>query len=144
VTAALSVALDVEGPAAPPRTNGELVFAEPWESRAFGLAMTLNESGAFEWEDFRQRLIARIADRESSHEPGECFSYYRCWLDALEQVVVARELVASGAVHARAIELAARPAGWDHGHDHDHLVWSVTPAVPSGRSRRAARLTPTM
>jgi nitrile hydratase accessory protein len=121
MTAALTVDLDVEGPAAPPRTNGELVFAEPWESRAFGLAMALNEAGAFEWEDFRQQLIARIADWESSHEPGECFSYYRCWLEALERIVVARELVTAGAVHARAAELASRPAGWDHGHDHgDH------------------------
>ncbi|MFD9651474.1 hypothetical protein [Streptomyces mirabilis] len=31
----MSAPLDIEGPAAPPRSNGELVFAEPWESRAF-------------------------------------------------------------------------------------------------------------
>jgi nitrile hydratase accessory protein len=120
MTAALTADLEVEGPAAPPRTNGELVFAEPWESRAFGLAMTLYQAGAFDWEDFRRRLIARISDWESSHEPGECFSYYRCWLDALEDVVVARKLVTAGAVDARAVDLAARPAGWDHDHDHDH------------------------
>ena len=34
--------LDSSGPAAPPRDNGELVFAAPWESRAFGLALALN------------------------------------------------------------------------------------------------------
>ncbi|WP_432984160.1 nitrile hydratase accessory protein [Dactylosporangium sp. CA-233914] len=114
----MTAALEVEGKAAPPRANGELVFTEPWESRAFGLAMTLNQSGAFDWEDFRQRLIAQISDWESSHEPGECFSYYHCWLDALEQIVVAQKLVRAGAVHARAVDLAARPAGWDHNHDH--------------------------
>ena len=53
--------LDVYGPASPPRSNGELVFAEPWESRAFGLALALHDGGAFEWEDFRQELIATIA-----------------------------------------------------------------------------------
>jgi hypothetical protein len=37
--------LDVEGPAAPPRSNGELAFAAPWESRAFGLAMALHDGG---------------------------------------------------------------------------------------------------
>ena len=57
-----SAVLDVDGPAAPPRSNGELVFAEPWESRAFGLALALHDGGAFEWEDFRQQLIATIAD----------------------------------------------------------------------------------
>jgi nitrile hydratase accessory protein len=115
---AVTVALDVDGPAAPPRDNGELVFAQPWESRAFGLAMALREAGAFEWDDFRTALVARIAAWERGHEPGECFSYYGCWLDALEHVAVARDLVGEGAVGARAGELAARPKGWDHGHDH--------------------------
>jgi nitrile hydratase accessory protein len=101
--------LDVDGPAAPPRSNGELVFAEPWESRAFGLAMTLADGGAFEWEDFRQALIARIAAWE-----GHPFSYYRCWLDALERVLVARGLVTDAALRERAAALAARPAGHDH------------------------------
>src|SRR5262249_16430015 len=44
------------GPAAPPRDNGELVFAAPWESRAFGLALALNEAGLIDWEEFRQAL----------------------------------------------------------------------------------------
>ena len=30
--------LDLQGPAAPPRANGELVFEQPWQGRAFGLA----------------------------------------------------------------------------------------------------------
>ena len=40
--------LDQEGPAAPPRTNGELVFELPWESRVFGLTMSLYEAGQFD------------------------------------------------------------------------------------------------
>ena len=31
--------LDAEGPAAPPRSNGELVFEAPWEARLFGVTM---------------------------------------------------------------------------------------------------------
>jgi nitrile hydratase accessory protein len=121
MTTPLPVRLDPDGPAAPPRSNGELVFAEPWESRAFGLAMALHEAGAFGWEDFRQRLIARIGAWEAAPEPGERFSYYRCWLDALEQVLQARGLVEAGAARQRAADLAARPAGWDHDDDHhDH------------------------
>jgi nitrile hydratase accessory protein len=115
-----AVQLDLDGPAAPPRSNGELVFAQPWESRAFGLVMALHNAGAFGWEEFRQRLIARIDEWEHTARPGECFSYYRCWVDALEDVLVAKVLVADGAVDERAADLAARPAGWDHDHDHDH------------------------
>ena len=59
MTASL-VVLDVEGSAAPPRRNGELVFAEPWQGRAFGLTMALVDRGAISYDAFRERLIARI------------------------------------------------------------------------------------
>ncbi len=117
--------LDVEGPAAPPRANGELVFAEPWQSRAFGLAVTLHDAGAFAWDDFRAHLVERITAWEHEHPAGECLDYYGCWLQALELVVVDRGLVDPGGVDGRAGELAVRPDGHDHadgddGHDHVH------------------------
>jgi nitrile hydratase accessory protein len=111
----MSAALDIDGPAAPPRRNGELVFAEPWESRAFGLAVTLHDGGGFEWEAFRRELIAAIARAEAG---GREFSYYRCWLEALEAVVTSEGLVEAGSVERRAAALAERPAGHDHDHDH--------------------------
>lgn len=109
--------LDVSGPAAPPRSNGELVFAAPWESRAFGLAMALYEGGLFEWEDFRQQLIDAVARAEAA---GGEFAYYRCWLEALQTLLDVEGVVDRAAVEERAGELAARPAGHDHDHDHGH------------------------
>jgi len=108
-----TVELDVEGPAAPPRSNGELVFAEPWEGRAFGLAMALHDGGLFEWEDFRQQLIKAVARAEAA---GGEFSYYRCWLEALQTLLASSGLVDPGAVESLAAELACRPAGHDHQH----------------------------
>lgn len=117
----LASVLDVDGPAAPPRSNGELVFGAPWESRAFGLAVALHAGGRFGWEDFRRQLIAAIADWERAHDGEEPWSYYRCWLTALERVLAQRGLVVTGEVEARAVELAARPHGHDHvDHAHDH------------------------
>jgi nitrile hydratase accessory protein len=121
--------LDVEGPAAPPRSNGELVFAEPWEGRAFGLTMALVHAGTISYETFRSALIERIAAWEAAPPPGECFSYYRCWLQALERVLAGAGLVPPEDLEARAGAFAARPAGHDHRHDdgsshahegHDH------------------------
>jgi nitrile hydratase accessory protein len=132
--------LDVEGPGAPPRSNGELVFSAPWESRAFGLAMALADQGVFEWETFRQALIAQIAAFETAHPDGEGWSYYACWLAALESVltdgvltdgvltdgVLTDGVLSADDVRARVDELAARPAGHDHAdghgdhHHHDH------------------------
>jgi nitrile hydratase accessory protein len=111
-------ALDVHGPAAPPRSNGELVFTAPWESRAFGLAMALADGGVFAWESFREVLIARIADFEAAHPDGAGWSYYACWVEALEGVLTTGVLD-SNDVRRRLAELAARPAGYDHGHDHE-------------------------
>jgi len=116
----LAAVLDVDGPAAPPRSNGELVFGAPWESRAFGLALALNAQGRFAWEEFRQQLIQAISDWEREHERDEEWSYYRCWLTALERVLDRQGLVGSGEVETRTREFAARPHGHDHRHDHDH------------------------
>jgi nitrile hydratase accessory protein len=112
--------LDIEGPAAPPRSNGELVFAAPWEGRAFGLTMALVDAGAISYETFRAELIEQIAAWEAAPPPGECFSYYRCWLQALERVVTAAGLVSGGDIRERSVAFVARPAGHDHRHDHDH------------------------
>ena len=113
--------LDVDGPAAPPRSNGELVFAEPWEGRAFGLTMALVHGAVLDYETFRTALMERIAAWEVAPPPGEEFRYYRCWLAALEQVLGRAGLVSPDDVLRRSVEFAARPAGHDHRHDdHDH------------------------
>ena len=120
-----SLVLDVEGPAAPPRTNGELVFAEPWESRAFGMAATLVDAGAFTWDEFREHLVARIGAWEAAHATDDPFSYYRCWLEALEALLVGSGTLGVADVDDRSVRLADRPAGHDHadddaGHGHGH------------------------
>ncbi|MGE3285044.1 MAG: nitrile hydratase accessory protein [Pseudonocardia sp.] len=112
----MNAALAIGGPTAPPRDNGELVFAEPWESRAFGMAVSLHESGAFPWPTFQAALVARIEAWEADHQAGECYSYYACWLGALEDVLTGDGTVFSDEIVARARELATRPAGHDHLH----------------------------
>lgn len=109
------LALDISGPAAPPRSNGELVFAAPWESRAFGLAMALHDGGLFEWEAFRRQLIAAVTRAEAA---GGEFSYYRCWLEALQTLLDSSGLVDAASVEERAGVLACRPPGHDHGDHH--------------------------
>ena len=108
----LAQRLDEDGPAAPPRTNGELVFEAPWQGRAFGMVMNLAERGVLDYEDFRAELIRAIAEAE--HE-DEDFSYYACWLRALERVLVSRGLLAATRIESLVAELAARPHGHDHG-----------------------------
>ena len=117
----MTAPLDIEGPAAPPRSNGELVFAEPWESRAFGMTVGLYEAGAFTWPQFTDALIARIRAWESAAAPDEPYDYYRLWLAALEDVLTDLCVVSTDQVTSRTRTLAERPAGHDHrdGHRHD-------------------------
>lgn len=110
----MNAPLAVDGPAAPPRDNGELVFAEPWESRAFGMAVSLHDTGAFTWETFQAALITRI----TAAQDGPDFHYYRCWLDALQDVLASTGAVTEQEVAARAAHLSTRPAGHDHDHGH--------------------------
>ena len=98
--------LDVEGPGAPPRSNGELAFAEPWERRVFGVTMALTQS-LFAYEDFRQRLIERV--QEAPARP-----YWHSWAIALEDVLKDACSLDSEALDARYRQFLARP----HGHDH--------------------------
>jgi len=117
--------LDWDGPVSPPRRNGEIVFAELWESRVFGMTMTLFEAGAFRWEEFRDRLIEEIAAWERAHHPhaGQ-YRYWDCWLAAFERLVAEKGLCSPGQLEERVAAFAARPAGHDHDHhdhhDHDH------------------------
>jgi nitrile hydratase accessory protein len=81
---------DMTGAVAIPRKNGELVFAEPWQGRAFGMAVALSEQGAFTWEEFRQALIAQVAVAEGAEGP---FEYYEIWLATFERLLAAKGIV---------------------------------------------------
>jgi nitrile hydratase accessory protein len=93
---------------APPRSNGELLFQRPWEGRAFGMAIALSKKGHYEWEDFRQELIASIADWEASHcKDDPNWDYYQRWLLALEHLVLKSDLISPEELEQRTLELMA-------------------------------------
>ncbi|MCP9489908.1 MAG: nitrile hydratase accessory protein [Solirubrobacteraceae bacterium MAG38_C4-C5] len=97
---------DLEGPLALPRTNGELLFAQPWEASALALAQALEEQGLLDREAFRRRLVAEIG--AWGHAPrGEqpTSDYYVCWLRALEDAVLAEGLAGADELRARTAEL---------------------------------------
>ena len=106
--------LPIDGPAAPPRSNGELVFEEPWQSRLFGLTLSLQEQGLFAWKDFQAALIKAVGEWEAQAKPGETYRYYDCWQQAIESLLDDRGLCPRGELEDRSSALAARP----HGHDH--------------------------
>ncbi|MCU1401032.1 MAG: hypothetical protein JWN62_4141 [Acidimicrobiales bacterium] len=81
VAATSGEGFELEGAAAWPTHDGEPVFAEPWQGRAFGLAFDLVRRAGLDWSAFRDRLIAALAE-----DPDR--AYYESWVVALERTVV--------------------------------------------------------
>lgn len=130
----------VDGEAAVPRRNGELVFEAPWEGRAFGLAVALSDQGSFTWEAFRSRLIAEIGEAERC---GAETTYYERWLAALESVLTAEGFLSEAEVARRAAEyLDGTRDDDDHDHDHENEgaehVHASAPAPASAGSANSA------
>ena len=99
------------GEAALPRKNGELVFEMPWESRAFGLAVSLSDAGVVEWPEFREALVTAIKESERDKDGR---SYYQQWLSALEKVALEKGLVTEDSMDGRMRWLEEESR---HGHD---------------------------
>jgi nitrile hydratase accessory protein len=71
----------------PDRPDDDAPFTEPWQARAFALAVVAAERAGVDWDAFRDRLKAAIAARPDQ-------PYYESWLDALEALTADLEAAA--------------------------------------------------
>lgn len=113
-----SLDVPLSGRCEPPLENGEIVFAEPWQGRVFGVAVRLAEEGVVEWADFQQMLISVIGEWDADHPNGledeSEYPYFEMFAEALSRLLIERGVVSDEELVLRDGELAARP----HGHDH--------------------------
>ncbi len=121
---------DLDGAADVPRKNGELVFAAPWEGRAFGMAVALTDGRQETWEEFRQRLIAEIAAAEAAGRADAQFAYYERWLAAFESFVLDAGLMTAEELDTRTSEYATGLRDDDDGHQYSHISL-LADVVPS-------------
>lgn len=93
-----------------PRDGDGPVFREPWEARAFAMALALHARGLFTWTEWADALAQQIklAQAEGDADTGE--TYYRHWLATLEKLVAAKNIAPTGELHRY------RDA-WDHAAD---------------------------
>ena len=78
----------------------EPVFGEPWEARAFAIVVALQERGLYTWPQWTDALAERIKGAQAAGDPDLGDTYYRRWLEALEDLLAARG-VCSAAETAR-------------------------------------------
>jgi nitrile hydratase accessory protein len=88
-----------------PRDAGGAVFREPWEAKAFAVAVRLHERGLFTWSEWAQTLASHIEHARAAGGEDSAAGYYVHWLQALETLVAAK-----GAASRE--ELAAHADAW--------------------------------
>jgi nitrile hydratase accessory protein len=65
------------------------------------MAVALNEDQCYPWEDFRERLIAQIADADARVDPS---GYYERWLAAFEQLLDDNGIISKDELDERTFE----------------------------------------
>jgi nitrile hydratase accessory protein len=101
-------------------------FNEPWEVRAFALAVAAYHNGLYEWSEFQLSLIDSIKkwEAEGGSEP---WSYYEHWLEALETVLAGNGALSDAALDDKTKQLLATPKNANHHEAHRDPV-AVDPA----------------
>lgn len=122
-------------------------FSEPWQARAFALAVHLYQSGQFAWSEWVETFSWQITAFPA--RAGECTNdtYYRQWLGALEEIMAAKGLVDPAASRTRQGEWRiaylntphGQPVSLDNaacppGHVHEHMMPRRTPVTVSTAS----------
>ncbi len=90
-----------------PRDDEGIVFAEPWEAKAFALVVSLYLAGHFSWPEWVATLSAEIAaDKARAQETP----YYQLWLSAAESLSAQKGLLETPELAAhRKVLHAANP-----------------------------------
>jgi nitrile hydratase accessory protein len=98
-----------------PRDEDGPVFREPWEARAFAMALALHEAGVFTWKEWARRSAPRSSARRPPAIPTPGETYYRHWLATLETLVAAKGVATSDACIATATPGTTPPTAPPHG-----------------------------
>lgn len=100
-----------------PQDGDGVVFAAPWEAKAFALVVHLHQRGSFEWSAWVRALSTEIEADRARAEPT---AYYLLWLNAAEHLLAERGLVDASQLTLACQALhAAQVAHHDHA-QHDH------------------------
>jgi nitrile hydratase accessory protein len=109
-----------------PGDSDQLAFEQPWELRAFALAVAAHHNGYYDWSEFQLALIGAIRRWEGDPEQSP-WRYYERWLEALETVLSGTGVLAGTELDDRAQSVLTTPRDADHQHARREPV-AVDPA----------------
>lgn len=95
-----------------PSQDGSPVFAEPWQVEAFAMVVALHDRGLFTWDEWAHALSAELKRPDALEDASD---YYHCWLEALETLVVTKNVAARSEVEALAASWQRAAHATPHG-----------------------------
>lgn len=90
-------------------------FAEPWQAHAFAMTVLLHQRGLFTWTEWARCLAQQIQRAQAGGDPDDGNTYYRHWLDALEQLTIDKQVATAEQIHALEHAWEAAAARTPHG-----------------------------
>ena len=109
-----------------PVSSGDRAFDQPWELRAFAMAVAAYHAGQYEWSEFQLSLSDSIRRWENG-EGREPWSYYEHWLEALETVLAGNGVLSDASLEERTRTTLATPRNTGHHEAHREPV-AIDPA----------------
>jgi nitrile hydratase accessory protein len=98
-----------------PAPEGDRSFDNPWEIRAFAIAVAAHQAHQYEWNEFRDALIESIQTWENdAGAASRSWSYYEHWVNALETVLARSATVTAAVLDERTRDVLATPANRNH------------------------------
>jgi len=96
------------------QSNGA-VFAEPWQAHAFAMTLQLHEKGLFSWPEWAAALTGEIRKAQNAGDTDTGVTYYTHWLNALEIMVLGKQLGTADQIHDLEHAWEAAAARTPHG-----------------------------
>ena len=87
---------------------GDVIFAEPWEAKAFAIVVELSLAGHFSWADwvdcFSKEVAAATALEAAGAVPN---TYYEQWLNAAETLLIEKGITSKHQLQAKRFAIGA-------------------------------------
>jgi nitrile hydratase accessory protein len=99
----------------PAQESNGTVFTEPWQAHAFAMTLQLHEKGLFTWTEWAAALTDEIRKAQSAGDADTGTTYYTHWLNALEAMVLTKQLGTADQIHDLEHAWEAAAARTPHG-----------------------------
>ena len=78
-----------------------VAFAQPWQARAFAIAVLASRQGCFTWSEWTHALGRELQSVADADPSGAAERYFDCWLSALQSLLIGKGALGQTELHER-------------------------------------------